>query len=73
MGSNQVARQDRGSVLGSALKTSARWTAAWMRQGLIAWSIGAVLLGAAWPVLADEGRDWTLGRIPALSQTCGMT
>ncbi len=54
MGSNRVARQDRGSVLGSALKASARWTAAWVRQGLIAWSIGAVLLGAAWPALADE-------------------
>ncbi len=47
MSSNPVARQDHGSVLGNALKASARWTAAWMRQGLIAWSLGAVLLGAA--------------------------
>ncbi len=71
MSSNPVARQDRGSVLGGALKASARWAAAWMRQGLIAWSIGAVLLGAAWPALADEAavtRNANLRRDPSTAR-----
>ncbi len=71
MSSNPVARQDRGSVLGSALKASARWTAAWMRRGLIAWSIGVVLLGAAWPALADEAaltRNANLRRDPSTAR-----
>ncbi len=71
MGSNRVARQDLGSVLESVVKASARWTAAWMRQGVVALSIGAVLLGAAWPALADEAaltRNANLRRDPSTAR-----
>jgi len=42
-----------------------------VRQGLIAWSIGAVLLGAAWPALADEAvltRNANLRRDPSTAR-----
>ncbi len=71
MGSNRGARQDLGTMLESVLKASARWTAAWMRQGVVAFSIGAALLGAPWPALADEAvltRNANLRRDPSTAR-----